>query len=96
MKNKLLSVITAATGDRIVIGKDEFMHARNDHFQNLPDFMLLELIELILKDPTVIYEEVTKNLYHLFYRLEDANFLVVVVKLAKTGCFFCTMYPTGK
>lgn len=37
----------------------------------LPDDILLELIERVLKDPTKIFEERTLHQYHLFYRLDN-------------------------
>ncbi|MBS0629284.1 MAG: hypothetical protein JSS30_03560 [Verrucomicrobia bacterium] len=57
MKRRIITVITAITGDRIVIGEAEFQHAKEEHFSMLPDDILLELIERILKDPTKIFEQ---------------------------------------
>jgi hypothetical protein len=94
-KRKILTVITAATRDRIVIGQDEFKHAQEVHFPYLPDEILLELIELILKDPSVVYEEETPRLFHLFYRLNNGQYLVAIVKKADTGNYLSTLYPTG-
>ena len=56
MSRRVITVITAITRDRIVIGELEFLHAKK-HFPMLPDDMLLELIERVLKDPTQIFEE---------------------------------------
>jgi hypothetical protein len=61
----------------------------------LPDDMLLELIERVLKDPTKIFEEQKLHLYHLFYRLDNARYLVVIVKRTESGNYFSTMYSTG-
>jgi hypothetical protein len=58
--------------------------------------MILELIERVLKDPTLIYEEVATHTYHLFYRLETGRFVVVVVKQMNAGSFFSAIYTTGK
>ena len=45
---------------------------------------------------TSVYEDTQKHLYHLFYRLENQRYLVVIVKKAPSGNYFCTAYPTGK
>lgn len=58
--------------------------------------MVLELLERVLRDPTVVYEEEKKHVYHLFYRLESEFYIVVVIKKTDSGVFFTTMYPTGK
>jgi len=62
----------------------------------LPEDMLLELIERVLKDPTKIFEEQTSHQYHLFYRLDNGRYLVVIVKKAESGNYFSTMYSTGE
>lgn len=56
MSRNIVTVITAITKDRVVIGELEFLHAKK-HFPMLPEDMLLELIERVLKDPTKIFEE---------------------------------------
>ncbi len=61
----------------------------------LPDDMLLELIERVLKDPTKIFEEQDPRQYFLFYRLDSGQYLVVVVKKIESGSYFSTMYSTG-
>jgi len=96
MNRRIKCIITAITGDRIVIGNAELQHAIDEHFQLLPEDMLLELIERILKDPTDIYLEKAKQIYHLFYKLDNNRYLVVVVKKSETGNYFSTIYPTGK
>ena len=94
MSRKVVTVITAITKDRIVIGEQEFLHAKK-HFPMLPDDMLLELIERVLKDPTKIFEEEKPHQYYLFYRLDSGQYLVVVVKKIESGDYFSTMYSTG-
>ncbi len=94
MSRRVVTVITAITKDRIVIGELEFLHAKK-HFPMLPDDMLLELIERVLKDPTKIFEEKKPHQYFLFYRLDNGQYLVVVVKKIESGSYFSTMYSTG-
>ena len=65
MSRRIVSVITAITGDRIVIGEAEFTHAQEEHFSMLPTDILLELIERILKDPTKIFEQ--KNFINIIF-----------------------------
>jgi len=96
MARQVVTVITAITGDRIVIGKAELDHAKEEHFQVFPIDMLLELIERILKDPTKIFEEKKLHQYHIFYRLDNRRYLVVLVKRTPTGNYFSTMYSTGR
>jgi len=95
MARRVAAVITAITGDRVVIGEAELNHAKEEHFQVLPTDMLLELIERVLKDPTKIFEEKKLHQYHIFYRLDNRRYLVVIVKKAPTGNYFSTMYSTG-
>ena len=95
MSRKIAAIITAITGDRIVIGEDELNHAIDEHFSMLPKDMLLELIERILKDPTKIFEQNKHSQYHLFYRLDNRKYLVVIVKKTPTGNYFSSMYSTG-
>ena len=95
MSRKIIAVITAITGDRVVIGEAELNHAIEDHFQLIPTDMLLELIERVLKDPTKIFEEKKHHQYHLFYRLDHRKYLVVVVKKGESGNYFSTIYSTG-
>jgi len=95
MSRRVVTVMTAITGDRVVIGEAELNHAKEEHFQMLPIDMLLELIERILKDPTKIFEQKKLHQYHLFYRLDNQRYLVVIVKLTDTGNYFSSMYSTG-
>mgnify|MGYP006446295313 CR=1 FL=1 len=71
-------------------------HAIEGHFDTLPEDIFLELLERILKAPTAVYEEETKHLYHLFYKLQNEKYLVAVIKKSESGTYFSTMYPTGK
>ena len=95
MNRKVTAIITAITGDRVIIGEQELKHALLEHFSMLPEDILLELIERVLKDPTKIFEQEKKSRYHLFYRLDNQRYLVVVVKKTSTGNYFSTMYSTG-
>lgn len=79
---------------RVVVGELEFLHAKK-HFPMLPDDMLLELIERVLKDPTKIFEEQEPHQYFLFYRLDSGQYLVVVIKKIESGNYFSTIYSTG-
>lgn len=96
---KIVAVITDALGDRVVIGEKELGHAMDDHFKSIPQDILLELVERVLKDPTEVYRDDRKSekVYNFFYRIENGpNFLVVVIKVTADGAFFASMYPTGK
>jgi ssDNA-specific exonuclease RecJ len=95
MSRKIVAVITAITGDRVVIGEAEFNHAIKDHFQVLPSDMLLELIERVLKNPTKIFEEKKLHQYYLFYRIDHRRYLVAVIKRSESGNYFSTIYSTG-
>jgi len=96
MKREISGIITDIMGDRVIVCAPELAHAIKEHFENIPQDILLELIERILKEPTLIFEERMTNLYHLFYRLDNGKYLVVIVKKAKTGAYFSTIYPTGR
>ncbi len=95
MTRRVVTIITAITGDRIVIGEAEFHHAKEAHFPMLPADILLELIERILKDPTKIFHQKKLHQYRLFYRLDNQKYLVVIVKQTHTGNYFSSMYSTG-
>lgn len=95
MHKKIVAVITAITGDRVVIGEAEFNHAKEEHFSMLPTDILLELIERVLKDPTKIFEQERLHQYHLFYRLDNQKYLVLIVKKTPIGNYFSSMYSTG-
>lgn len=95
MPRRIVTIITAITGDRIVIGDAEFKHAQEEHFPMLPEDILLELIERVLKDPTKIFEQAKSHRYHLFYRLDKQRYLVVIIKKTSEGNYFSSMYSTG-
>ena len=94
-KQKIAAVITDILGDRVIIGEKELKIHEEKHFA-IPRDMILELIERVLKDPYVVYEEVNTHTYHLFYRLDTGRFVVAIVKKMKEGTFFSSVYPTGK
>jgi len=96
MKRKIVAIITARTGERIVICKDELEHALR-HFL-LPEDIFLELLERVLKDPTEVFVDDLKKpqVYHLFYKLESGRYLLAIVKLTQSGSYLASMYPTGK
>ena len=95
MSRRVVTIITAITGDRIVIGEEEFKHAMEEHFSMLPRDILLELIERVLKDPTKIFKQEKLRQYQLFYKLDNRRYLVVIVKKTPTGNYFSSMYSTG-
>lgn len=98
-KQKILSVVTAITGHKVVIGDHELEHSLHKHFR-IPKIKLLEIIEQILKDPSFVLLEESKaehiKEYHLFYKLDDGGHLIVVVKVKDDEALFSTIYPTGK
>jgi hypothetical protein len=97
VKRKIVAIITAATGDRVVITEAEMEHALNDHFSYLPRILFLELVEQVLKDPSDVFVDNSKapRQYNLFYRLDNGKYLVAVVKKTDEGSFLASMYPTG-
>ncbi len=95
---KIITIITDALGDRVIIGSQEFEHAIEGHFQVFPQEIILALLEKILKDPTEIYRDDRKKekIYNFFYKFEKGpKFIVVVIKVTPDGAFFTSMYPTG-
>jgi hypothetical protein len=97
-KRKILTVITDALGDRVVVGETELLHSIEKHFVNVPTTMVLELIEMVLKDPTEIFRDDSKKerIFNFFYKLESrSRFVVVAVKVTKDGAYFASAYPTG-
>ena len=80
----------------MILGHDEIQHALDEHFSMVPERMLIELIELVLRDPIIVYQEIATHQYFLFYRLDNGRYLVAVVKKVNAGSFFATIYPTGK
>jgi hypothetical protein len=95
MSRRVAAIITAITGDRVVIGEEELKHAMEEHFPMLPTDILLELIERVLKDPTKIFLQKKFHQYQLFYRLDNRKYLVVIIKKTSTGNYFSSMYSTG-
>lgn len=93
---KILSIVTAATGSRVQIGDEELTHALEKHFP-IPKIKLLEVVEQVLADPSFVLEDKIANekKYYLFYKLSDSRYLVAIVKVTQSGCFFSTIYPTG-
>ena len=95
MRRKISAVITDILGDRIVIIEESLHHAMARHFPLIPQEIVLELIERVLKDPTDIFKEEKKHTFHLFYKFDNRHFIVVIVKQTSEGSFFVTVYPTG-
>ena len=96
---RIVTVITDALGDRVVVGEEELDHSIQGHFKIIPQDITLELLERILKDPTEIYQDDRKKerIFNFFYRLDKGpRFVVAVVKVTPTGAYFASMYPTGK
>ncbi|MBF0443721.1 MAG: hypothetical protein HQK54_17570 [Oligoflexales bacterium] len=93
----IAAVITAATGERVVVGEQELRHALLKHFPWLPRSIFLELLEQVLRDPSEVYTDNTKapKEYRVFYRVENRNYIVAIVKITKDGAFFTSMYLTG-
>jgi hypothetical protein len=96
---KIVTVITDALGDRVVVCQKELDHAIEGHFTSIPEDIILELLERVLKDPTEIYQDDRKKerVFNFFYRLEKGQkFVVAVIKVTPNGTYFSSMYPTGK
>lgn len=93
---EIITVITAVTGERVIVRKDEMEHAMR-HFL-LPEEIFLELLEKVLKDPNEVYVDETKEgkIYHLFYRLFQKKYILAVVKVIPKGAYFASMYATGE
>lgn len=96
MKKRISAIITSIIGQRVSIFEDSLQHSIDRHFPLIPKDIVLEVIERVLKDPTDIYLEQKKHLFHLFYRFDSKHYIVVVVKETEDGHFFVTSYPTGK
>lgn len=96
---KIIAVITDALGDRVIVGEKELEHSIEGHFKVIPQDIILELLERVLKDPTEIYRDDRKaeRVFNFFYSLEKSDrFIVAVVKVTPEGTFFSSLYPTGK
>jgi len=96
MSKKVAAVITDVLGDRVVVLAEALEHTIARHFTLFPEEIVLELIERVLRDPSDIFEEQNKHLFHLFYRFDSRHYIVVIVKCAPDGSFFVTAYPTGR
>jgi tRNA G18 (ribose-2'-O)-methylase SpoU len=70
-KTEIAKIITAVTGDQIVVGELEPRQAL-EHFL-LPDAIFLELLELVLNDPTQVLVE----------NLQDPKNLSIVLSVGK-------------
>ncbi len=97
LQNKnIIAVITAATGDRVVITQTELKNHAQKHFPNLPLYILIEFIEKILKEPDHILLDPETNKHLLFYRIDEKKYVVVVIKRTDDGVYFSSIYPTGQ
>lgn len=94
-KKKVAAVITDVLGERVVVLAEALEHTISRHFPLFPNEIVLELIERVLRDPSDVFEEQKKHLFHLFYRFDSSHYIVVIVKRAPDGSFFLTAYPTG-
>lgn len=98
MSRKIIAVITAITGDRVIVTDEAIKHVIEEHFRGIPQDIILETMERVLRDPTDLYRDSSnKNKeYDFFYRLESGDFIVVIVKVIPDGAYLSSMYPTGK
>lgn len=96
-KRKVLSIVTAATKDRVIITDEAIDHIIETHFNGIPKNIILETVEQVLRDPSEVYKD-KKDVheYDFFYRLDNGAFIVVVVKIIHDGNFVSSMYTTGK
>lgn len=97
-KRKIVTVVTAITGDRVIVTEDSIKHVIDEHFRGIPQGIILETLERVLKDPSDIYKDTQdeNKEYDFFYRLEDGKYIVAIVKIKKDGAYLSSMYPTGK
>jgi hypothetical protein len=95
-REDIVAVITAVIGERVIVRRGEIDHAMR-HFL-LPVDIFLELLERVLKNPTEIYVDSSKEgkVYHLFYRLFATKYILAVVIVIPEGAYFTSMYATGK
>jgi len=96
MSQKLRAVITNVLGDRVLVFGEALEHTMSRHFALFPEAIVLELIERVLREPSEIFEEKNKHIFHLFYRFDSKHYIVVIIKKIPDGSFFVTAYPTGK
>ncbi len=95
---KIVSVVTAITGDRVIVTEESIKHVIEEHFRGIPQGIILETLERVLKDPSDLYKDTSHEdkEYDFFYRLEDGKFIVAIVKIKSDGAYLSSMYPTGK
>ncbi len=98
MVRKIIAVITAITGDRVIITSEAMKHVIEEHFRGIPQDIILETMERVLRDPTDLYRDGNNENkeYDFFYRLESGNFIVVIVKIIPDGAYLSSMYPIGQ
>jgi hypothetical protein len=92
----IAAIITAITGDRIIVGEEELIHAMRHFF--LPKDIFLELLERVLKEPTDVFTDSLRlpHEFLLFYRLDRNSYLLAIVKVTSSGSYLASMYPTGR
>ncbi len=95
MKRDIVTIITSATGERVIVCRDELDHAMR-HFI-LPEDIFLELLERVLKDPSEVYIDSTEKMkeYRFFYKIIQERYILVIIKIISEGAFFSSMYTTG-
>ncbi len=95
---KIIAVVTAITGDRVIVTDEAIKHVIEQHFRGIPQDLVLETLEKVLKDPSDVYKDTQHKdkEYDFFYRLDDGKFVVAIVKIKKDGAYLSSMYPTGK
>ena len=95
---KIVAVITAITGDRVIVTDEAIKHVIDEHFRGVPQDIILETVERVLRDPSDLYKDTHSESreYDFFYRLESGEFLVAIVKIISDGAYLSSMYPTGK
>lgn len=95
-ERKRAAVVKAITGDEVIVGEAELVHAMR-HL-TLPRDLILALIVRVLEDPSLVFVDDTRtpHEYRMFYRLEDGRYLLAVVKVTPRGTFFASLYPTGR
>jgi len=95
---KITAVITAVTKDRVIVTDEAIKHVIDEHFRGIPQDIILETIERVLKDPSDLYKDAQSDSreYDFFYRLESGEFIVAIVKIIPAGAYLSSMYPTGK
>ncbi|NBU21534.1 hypothetical protein EBS43_09050, partial [bacterium] len=89
---------TAVTGDRVIVTDEALRHVIEEHFRGIPQDIILETIERVLRDPTDLFRDSRDQSkeYDFFYRLESGDFIVAIVKIIPGGAYLSSLYPTGK